>query len=681
MRFARNAAAILASLASLAAIPAFALTATVTVTSVDAKDSVVRQAMVGYSVTGMNGVPPTGQVIVTVTGPNPTAQCTESISAGNGGCEAIFNPHGGNSTATAFYTGDSNYDPATSAPVTFFNPVMTQVSVSSSPSPSQPGQLVTLTAQVRTYDPADAGSFGSIGGTMNWFVDTGTPCTNTPVVNGTSTCNVVFTALGSHFVSATYSGDSSYGPSEGETNPSVTAGPPASITFASSANPSALWQPVILRATFSGAGATPTGNVVFKSGGLAIHGCENVAIYNGVAGCSTGTMSAGDHAITAAYGGDANYPSSTASLTQTVTSTPFAHGIAKARDFSGDGAGDIVWRGADGSVSVWLMDGVNVVGRSSVLPAATSVFPATIFTGDFDGDGKADIIRQLNDGSTTIQLMNGVDIVQATVLRGPTPERLVGVADFDGDGKADLVWRQADGTLGVWLMNGTAPSAKGTVGATSSLGDIGALVAFPEVIVADFNGDGRADILDTRYGGAPRVVLMTMDGTTATSTTTLMDTMSSGWYALAAGDLNGDGNADIVWVNVNHATSAWLMNGATILQRGPLLPAESVWRVAAVGDFNGDGKSDLMFRNSTDGSVGRWFMDGLTPLQKNTLLPAGTPWAPAAALDVNGDAYTDMLWRANDGSVGLWIMGDPALPYVPPRRTLLGPNGMWSLQQ
>jgi hypothetical protein len=51
------------------------------------------------------------------------------------------------------------------------------------------------------------------------------------------------------------------------------------------------------------------------------------------------------------------------------------------------------------------------------------------------------------------------------------------VADFNGDGKADLVLRHTDGTVQAWLMNGTAV-----------------------LLAGDLNGDSKADMLWQSHG-------------------------------------------------------------------------------------------------------------------------------------------------------------------------------------
>jgi len=44
------------------------------------------------------------------------------------------------------------------------------------------------------------------------------------------------------------------------------------------------------------------------------------------------------------------------------------------------------------------------------------------------------------------------------------------------------------------------------------------------------------------------------------------------WHAKSAADYDGDGRADILWQNDNGTAAVWLMNGLSIASYGPALP-------------------------------------------------------------------------------------------------------------
>jgi large repetitive protein len=87
-------------------------------------------------------------------------------------------------------------------------------------------------------------------------------------------------------------------------------------TLASSRNPLNFGQSVTFTASvtpqFSG---TVKGTVTFYDGAMAL---KTMALSGGVAKFTTSTLTAGAHSITATYNGNANFDSSSASLTQTV---------------------------------------------------------------------------------------------------------------------------------------------------------------------------------------------------------------------------------------------------------------------------------------------------------------------------------------------------------------------------
>lgn len=67
-------------------------------------------------------------------------------------------------------------------------------------------------------------------------------------------------------------------------------------------------------------------------------------------------------------------------------------------------------------------------------------------------------------------------------------------------------------------------------------------------------------------------------------------------------DMDGDGNADILWRNMSSGKMfLWGMNGLSISLSQHLDEISLDWDIAGRGDFNDDGKSDILWRNNQSG--------------------------------------------------------------------------------
>jgi len=79
--------------------------------------------------------------------------------------------------------------------------------------------------------------------------------------------------------------------------------------------------------------------------------------------------------------------------------------------------------------------------------------------GDFNGDGKPDLVWQHTNGWLSVWYMNGPNMVSSAYLN-PTQAadpnwRIRSVIDLNGDGKPDLIWQHmSTGTVSAWFMNG-----------------------------------------------------------------------------------------------------------------------------------------------------------------------------------------------------------------------------------
>jgi hypothetical protein len=186
--------------------------------------------------------------------------------------------------------------------------------------------------------------------------------------------------------------------------------------------------------------------------------------------------------------------------------------------------------------------------------------------------------------------------------------QVVAAADFNADGRADILWRNAStGDLAIWLMNGTSVIGTGTFGAVS--------LDWVAEKAADIDGDGKADIQWRNYATGDLAIWF-MTGTANTvsiKSTAAFGTVPLSWRLVRLADFNGDGRQDFLWRNTDGTVVIWLMNGASILSSGSLGVVPTDWRIVGAGDFNGDGKADILWRNIgslPNWPLAMWFMSG-----------------------------------------------------------------------
>jgi len=270
------------------------------------------------TVTPSAGGPPTGTVTfkdgasVLGTGTLNTANPPQAIFT------ATAPPlTGGSHSITAVYGGDSNFGGSTSPAITqTVNQATTTVAVASSLNPSAFGQSVTFTA---TITPSGA---GTPSGTVT-FKD-GTTTLGTGTLNNASPPQATFTistlAVGGHSMTTVYGGDTNFNGSTSSVLTQTVTQATTTTAVTSSLNPSVSGQSVAFTATVTPlAGGTPTGTVTFKDGTTTLGtGTLNNATPP-QATFTTSALTLGSHSITAVYGGDTNFTTSTSpALTQNV---------------------------------------------------------------------------------------------------------------------------------------------------------------------------------------------------------------------------------------------------------------------------------------------------------------------------------------------------------------------------
>ncbi|MEU9851190.1 Ig-like domain-containing protein, partial [Streptomyces sp. NPDC047985] len=182
---------------------------------------------------------------------------------------------------------------------------------------------------------------GTPTGTVTFTFGDGTATAPAPLVNGVATLTHTYaTRSGSPFtVTAAYNGSPDHAPSAGTDTQTLNRAT-TTTALTSSPNPCVAGQPVTLIATVAPAApatGTPTGTVTFTWGdGTA---STSAPLVNGVATLTHtyATRSGSPFTVTAAYGGDTSYTTSSGTGTQTVNQATTATTVTSTPDPSGIG--------------------------------------------------------------------------------------------------------------------------------------------------------------------------------------------------------------------------------------------------------------------------------------------------------------------------------------------------------
>ena len=114
------------------------------------------------------------------------------------------------------------------------------------------------------------------------------------------------------------------------------------------------------------------------------------------------------------------------------------------------------------------------------------------------------------------------------------------------------------------------------------------------------------------------------------------------WKIVATGDLNGDGKTDLIWWNSSTGMVYGMLINGSSPPTGAVIwtePDVTHWRIVAAGDLNGDGKADLIWWNSSTGMVFGMLMDGTTVSSSAVIWtePDVTNWRIVGIGDLDGD--------------------------------------------
>jgi hypothetical protein len=336
----------------------------------------------------------------------------------------------------------------------------------------------------------------------------------------------------------------------------------------------------------------------------------------------------------------------------------FASGLVVG-DFNGDGKQDIAVAIGSSGGSMLLGN-----GNGSFRPAVSFAAGAGLYSlavGDFKGDGKLDLVAtdRFNNG-VHVLLGNGDGTFQNPLNDAVGFAQSVAVGDFNGDGKQDLA--VTHGAFGSY-HNGVSVLLGNGDGSFGAAIDYAGGLDFVGVVVGDFNGDGRPDLVVADFGdyylspGGVSVFLANGDGTFHSP---INYAAGANPTTLIEADFNGNGKPDVAVVDYggtfgSPGIEVLLGNGKGGFQAFSSYLAGPSPDALVADNFNRDAKPDLAVVDSYNGKVTILLNQGPGTFLTPTTIVAGPDPAAVVAGDFNGDGKQDLAVGDSLGEVAVHL--------------------------
>ncbi|MFT7463140.1 MAG: hypothetical protein ACI9EF_001482 [Pseudohongiellaceae bacterium] len=263
---------------------------------------------------------------------------------------------------------------------------------------------------------------------------------------------------------------------------------------------------------------------------------------------------------------------------------------------------------------------------------------------DYDNDGDLDYFELNYDSANAIHENHGggvfvKDTTPGNPLMGSSRAKGMSFGDFDGDGDQDLVIANGNGDANTVLMNlSAAPDNQPGMFSTFASGIETELGKSYDAAMGDLDGDGDADLVVANRYEKNEVYFGNGDGTFARDPSTRISTFANGTRMVEIVDLEGDGDLDVVVANSTSDNNYYYVNqggfqggteGVFTAKNLDSLGTPSTTYGLAMGDLDNDGDLDVVAANRNQDNT----------IYRNALIELGVlAFQPVVGTALDGDA-------------------------------------------